>query len=190
MILNKQGIIEAIENKEIIIERHGKPFNQAQISANSIDLTLSPYIIPIDTSLVEINALTGEFFNKHTGNKVELKQIEIPLCGYKLKKGFVYLACTNERIWSNKYVPICKDKSSMGRMFCPTHFNAGLGDLGFDGYYTLEISPNIDIKVYRNMAICQMMFIQSNSVSEAYKESGRYNNDMPFPMLSKGTKIL
>src|SRR5690554_1119562 len=140
MILSKDGIIKAIEQGEIRISRHDKPFNpETQISANSIDLTLSKWIYEIPKNGVCLDALTGQF-RRYSDGKIFTtpEPIEIPESGYKLSNDYVYLACTNEKIWSNTFVPECKDKSSLGRMFCPTHFNAGLGDLGFDGYRSEE----------------------------------------------------
>jgi|SRR5690606_3688499 len=191
MILSKDGIIKAIEQGEIRISRHDKPFNlKTQISANSIDLTLSKWMYEIPRYTAYVDALTGQFRKWSGGGIYTPKLIEIPKDGYTLLNGFLYLACTNEKIWSNTFVPECKDKSSLGRMFCPTHFNAGLGDLGFDGYYTLEIAPLIDIKVYAGMAICQIKFHKASDSGEPYKESGRYMNNEPIPVLSKGVKLI
>lgn len=192
-MLSKQGIQEAIENGSIKIDRQDKLFNLAQISANSIDLTLCDKIYEFEKDKYWIDALTGKFYYKHIGEDlVEYvpKLITIPKTGYVLKNTCVYLAVTNERVWSDTYVPECKDKSSMGRMFCPTHFNAGLGDLGYKGYYTLEIAPKIDIRVYPGMAIAQMKFEESSHKGEPYKESGRYANDECVPILAKGVKFL
>lgn len=191
MLLSKKGILRALHKGEIRISRHDKPFNpELQVSANSIDVTLSPHIYEIPQGIVCVDGLTGQFYNKATGEPYTPTLITIPEEGFILKHGFVYLACTNEKIWSNAFVPECKDKSSLGRMFCPTHFNAGLGDLGFDGYYTLEIAPQIDIKVYAGMAICQIKFHKASNIGEPYRESGRYMNDEPIPVPSKGSKIM
>lgn len=191
MILSKEGIIKAIEQGEIRISRHDKPFNpETQISANSIDLTLSKWIYRIHKHAVYVDALTGQFRYLIDDDIYAPELIEIPEKGYRLSNDYVYLACTNEKIWSNTFVPECKDKSSLGRMFCPTHFNAGLGDLGFDGYYTLEIAPQIDIKVYAGMAICQIKFHKASDSGEPYKETGRYMNNEPIPVPSKGVKLI
>lgn len=190
MILAKQELIENINSGSIDIQRYGRDFNiRTQISENSIDLTLSPFITPIPKGLT-LDALTGQFTKKN-GSIYTPKMLEMrPNSKFKLHADKVYLACTNERIYSQDFVPMLKDKSSIGRMFMPTHFNAGWGDLGFFGYLTLEIKPTFDTWVTPDMAIVQIGFMKASSSSDGYRETGRYNNDKPYPVVSKGVKIL
>lgn len=188
MILAKSAIIKAINSKSLIIESVIGFQPEVQISANSIDMTLGRYLYKIEKEGNRVNLKTGEF---------DIDPILIDLSnfkyGFELRSDCCYLAVTNEWIGSDNLLPECADKSSMGRMFCPTHFNAGFFDLGFYGHTTLEIAPEINAMCYQNQMICQMKFT-ATSGSGNYKESGRYSNPFtgedPKPILSKGVKIL
>jgi len=191
MILNNEQLLEAIDKGDIVIKSRLGFDIKKQVSANSIDLTLSPILYEFNREWT-VNTANGGFIDID-GDIVEPRRIDFRDKGlYLLKRSCMYLAVTNEFVYSSLYVPKCHDKSSLGRMFLPTHFNAGLGDLGFAGHYTLELLPTCDALVYENMMIAQMVFMLS-SHSEHYSNVGRYNNDFmvyPEPMLSKGVKIL
>lgn len=194
MILVKSGILEALQNETIII-RSSLGFDaEKQISTNSVDLTLAARMYAINR-LWTVDSISGQFTNDK-GNNVHPVLINLSdhMMGYVLDPAFVYLAVTNEYIYTNAYVPYLKDKSSMGRMFCPTHFNAGLGDVGFAGHYTLEIAPSLPTVVYENMMVCQIAFEKASApVENDYLTEGRYNNtfsNTPLPTRSKGVSIL
>ena len=64
-------------------------------------------------------------------------------------------------------------RSSIGRLGLFVHITAGFGDVGFKGYWTLEIFCVQPIRVYPNTEICQIFY---HSIEGKYKsyEGGKY----------------
>ena len=187
MILAKTEILKAIDSGELLIKSVIGFQPELQVSANSIDLSLGRYMFEVEKDN-SVNLLTGSF---------EKEPILIDLDkypnGYYIKNTHCYLAVTNEWLGSDTLLPKCADKSSMGRMFCPTHFNAGFFDVGFYGHTTLEIAPNLNSLVFKNILICQISLTRVDGKGD-YSISGRYSNKFisadPYPIFSKGVKIL
>ena len=49
-------------------------------------------------------------------------------------------------------------RSSIGRLGIYIHVTAGFGDVGFSGYWTLEISCIQPVRIYPNVEICQIFY--------------------------------
>ncbi len=49
-------------------------------------------------------------------------------------------------------------RSSVGRLGLFIHVTAGFGDVGFAGYWTLEIFCVQPIRIYPNVEICQIYY--------------------------------
>jgi dCTP deaminase len=81
-----------------------------------------------------------------------------PEHGWLLKPGIGYLMHTDERIYTERFIPVLDGKSSIGRLFVVVHVTAGYGDTGFDGQYTLEVVATHPVVVYPGMRIAQMRF--------------------------------
>ncbi len=106
---------------------------------------------------------------------------ENPVCSYDmddrgilLLPGIGYLAHTEERIRTDRYVPVLDGKSSIGRLFCLCHFTAGYGDAGFDGQYTLEVGVLHPLIVYPGMRFCQIRFHTIVGEVDVYGRKGSY----------------
>ena len=84
--------------------------------------------------------------------------IKIPEKGYVLKPGVLYLGRTMERTETHKFVPMLEGRSSIGRLGISIHETAGFGDIGFCGYWTLEISCIQPIRIYAGVDICQIYY--------------------------------
>lgn len=84
--------------------------------------------------------------------------IKIPKKGYVLKPGVLYLGRTMERTETHKFVPMLEGRSSIGRFGISIHETAGFGDIGFCGYWTLELSCVQSIRVYAGVDICQIYY--------------------------------
>ena len=67
------------------------------------------------------------------------RKITIPEDGLLLAPNKLYLGRTNEYTKTDKYVPMLEGRSSTGRLGLFIHVTAGFGDVGFAGYWTLEI---------------------------------------------------
>ena len=84
--------------------------------------------------------------------------IKIPEKGYVIKPGVLYLGRTMERTETHKFVPMLEGRSSGGRLGISIHETAGFGDIGFCGYWTLEITCAQPIRIYAGVDICQIYY--------------------------------
>ena len=83
---------------------------------------------------------------------------KIPEEGYVLHPGVLYLARTMEHTETHKFVPMLEGRSSVGRLGISIHSTAGFGDIGFCGYWTLEISCVQPVRIYAGVEICQIYY--------------------------------
>ena len=88
----------------------------------------------------------------------------------------LYLGRTNEFTKTEKFVPMLEGRSSTGRLGLFIHVTAGFGDIGFAGYWTLEIFCVQPIKIYPNTQICQIYYHDIHGEYDLYK-SGKYQNN-------------
>lgn len=132
------------------------------IGPNSIDLHLHPEMF------VYISAELDARSENHT------KPVAIPEGGLVLRPGEFYIARTVEETHTPYHVPFLSGRSSTGRLGIEVHCTAGLGDIGFKGTWTLEISVKKPVRVYPGMRIAQLWLhtVVSESGDEAY--TGRY----------------
>lgn len=122
MILSGKEILKNI-GKDIIIE----PFNEKKINPNSYNLSLHNELLVYEDNLLDMKKPN------------ETKKIIIPEDGLILEPGKLYLGRTNEFTKTEKFVPMLEGRSSTGRLGLFIHVTAGFGDIGFAGYWTLEI---------------------------------------------------
>jgi dCTP deaminase len=152
-----------------IAEEQGKginitPFNEAQVNPNSYNLRLSNELAYYEDDVLDMKKLPT------------LKQIEIPEEGYLLEPGKLYLGRTVEYTGTSKYVPMLEGRSSIGRLGLYIHVTAGFGDVGFSGYWTLEMHCLQPIIIYPNVEICQIYYHTINGDYDLYT-SGKYANN-------------
>lgn len=162
MILSDKKILEEIEKGNIIIT----PFDISNMGSNSYDVHLSKHFAQYVDK--EIDA------KKHN----EIKEFEIPEEGFVLMPGQLYLASTVEYTETHKHVPYLEGKSSTGRLGIDIHATAGKGDVGFCGYWTLEISTSIPVRIYPGMPIGQLIYyVVDGEVERLYnkKASAKYS---------------
>jgi len=159
MILSGKEILKHIGN-DIIIE----PFDKSRINPNSYNLTLANELLTYENSVLDMR----------TPNPT--KKIIIPEEGYKLEPNKLYLGRTNEFTKTDRFVPMLEGRSSTGRLGLFIHVTAGFGDVGFAGYWTLEIFCVQPIMIYPNVEICQIYYHNILGEYELYK-SGKYQNN-------------
>jgi dCTP deaminase len=159
MILSGKAIREKI-GKEIIIE----PFDEKAINPNSYNLTLHD----------ELLVYEGDVLDMKTPN--ETRTVIIPPEGLVLEPGKLYLGRTAEYTETDKYVPMLEGRSSIGRLGLYVHVCAGFGDVGFKGFWTLEIHCVQPIRVYAGVGICQIYYHAIEGEYEPYI-SGKYQNN-------------
>lgn len=141
MILSGKKI-QSLLNRDIFIE----PFNPSQLNPNSYNLCLHNELYIYEQV---------EFDMK---KKLTLKALLIPEIGLVLDPGRLYLGRTVEYTKTYNFVPMLEGRSSMGRLGLHVHITAGFGDVGFEGYWTLEMHCVQPIRIYPFIQICQIFY--------------------------------
>ena len=159
MILSGKEIEKHI-GKEIIIE----PFDRSRVNPNSYNLTLHNELLVYENNELDMKKLNPT------------KRITIPEEGLLLEPNRLYLGRTNEFTKTNGFVPMLEGRSSTGRLGLFIHVTAGFGDVGFSGYWTLEIFCIQPIRIYPNAHICQIYYHTIEGDYEPYS-SGKYQNN-------------
>lgn len=67
-------------------------------------------------------------------------------------------------------------RSSVGRLGLFIHVTAGFGDVGFAGYWTLEMYCINPIKIYAGVEICQIFYHTIEGDFDQYK-SNKYQDN-------------
>lgn len=159
MILSGQEIKKHM-GKEIIIE----PFDEKRINPNSYKLSLAGELLVYDNHVLDMKEPNP------------VSRIIIPEDGLLLEPNRLYLGRTNEYTSTSRYVPMLEGRSSTGRLGLFIHVTAGFGDIGFSGYWTLEIFCVQPVRIYPNVEICQIYYHDIDGEYELYK-SGKYQNN-------------
>jgi len=159
MILSGREIKREI-GKGINIE----PFNESQLNPNSYNLKLHN----------ELMVYTNPVLDMKTPNPVE--KLIIPEEGLQLETGKLYLGRTIEKTETSKFVPMLEGRSSIGRLGLFIHVTAGFGDVGFNGFWTLEIFCVQPIRIYAGVDICQIFYHTIEGDYDTYK-GGKYQNN-------------
>lgn len=159
MILSGKEIKKRLGNG-ITIE----PFNEKQLGPNSYNLRLHNELVTYDQETLDMKKL-------HT-----TKTIVIPEDGLVLEPGRLYLGRTMEYTETSCYVPMLEGRSSIGRLGLFIHITAGFGDVGFRGFWTLEIFCVQPVKIYPGVEICQI-FYHSIEGDYVHYMSNKYQNN-------------
>ena len=158
MILSGKEIKSKMGN-EIIID----PFNESQLNPNSYNLRMHEKLLVYEDAVLDMK-------KEHT-----TEEIIIPEDGLILETGKLYLGRTVEYTETHNYVPMLEGRSSIGRLGLFVHVTAGFGDVGFCGYWTVEIFCVQPIRVYPNVEICQIYYHGIEGEYDKYC-SGKYQN--------------
>ena len=163
MILSDKRILEEIDKGTILIE----PFNRDDLGTNSYDVHLGKHLA----------CYKNRVLDSREHNKIE--HFEIPMDGFVLQPGVLYLGVTEEYTETHAHIPFLEGKSSTGRLGIDIHATAGKGDVGFCNTWTLEISCTQPVRVYRGMPIGQLIyFVVEGEIETFYnkKKNAKYNN--------------
>ena len=171
-------ILSGLEiKKRLGSDIHIDPFNENQLNPNSYNLKLHNELMYYEDEVFDM--------------KKELKtsSLIIPKEGLILKPNKLYLGRTKEHTKTQNLVPMLEGRSSIGRLGLFVHITAGFGDVGFEGYWTLEIFCVQPIKIYPSVEICQIFYHSVEGEVDPYK-SGKYqgNKDIQTSMLYKDFK--
>jgi len=148
------------------LDKHIKitPYNESQLNPNSYNLTLHNEVLVYDNHVLDMKS----------ENKAS--KIIIPEEGMLLDPGKLYLGRTIEYTETDKYVPMLEGRSSIGRLGLFVHITAGFGDVGFSGFWTLEMFCVQPIRIYPGIQICQIFYHSIEGDYELYK-SGKYQKN-------------
>jgi dCTP deaminase len=147
-------------DKDIIIE----PYNEKYLNPNSYNLRLHNELLVYEDDVLDMKK----------PNKTS--SLIIPEEGLVLEPGKLYLGRTVEYTKTENYVPMLEGRSSIGRLGLYVHVTAGFGDVGFSGFWTLEIQCVQPIRIYSGVEICQIYYHSIKGKYEKY-HSGKYQNN-------------
>ena len=159
MILSGLQIKEKI-GKGITIE----PFNEKQLNPNSYNLKLHNELMVYNNDVLDMKKPNG------------YSTLMIPEEGLTLYPQKLYLGRTVEYTKTDNYAPMLEGRSSVGRLGLFVHVTAGFGDVGFAGYWTLEIFCVQPVIIYPFVEICQIYFHGIEGPYEKYT-GGKYQDN-------------
>lgn len=131
------------ENPDIIIT----PQDKIVINPNSVNLTLN------DT----IGIYSDPILDMKKDNNVESVQIEEN--GIWLNPDEIYLGRTNEWTQTENLIPMMSGRSSLGRNGLHVHCSAGMGSIGYKGYWHMGIRATKPILAVKDMQCCQIYYL-------------------------------
>jgi dCTP deaminase len=166
MILSGKEIQKRLGD-DIIIE----PFSPLQVNPNSYNLRLHHEILMYDEPILDMK-------KKH-----HLQELIIPEEGLIFHPGKLYLGRTVEYTRTDNLVPMLEGRSSIGRLGLFIHITAGFGDVGFAGYWTLEMYCVQSIRVYPNVEICQIFYHTIEGAYDRYVSNKYQNNTSVQPSM-------
>lgn len=152
--------IERRMGGDIVIE----PYERKLLNPNSYNLRLGDELLVYKNPVLDM-AQPNDF-----------ERITIPAEGLVLETGKLYLGRTLEYTATENLVPMLEGRSSVGRLGLFIHITAGFGDVGFRGFWTLEIICVQPIRIYAGVEICQIFYHTIEGAHETYK-SGKYQNN-------------
>lgn len=159
MIITASEIRKAIKRGDIHID----PFDESRLNPNSYNLRLHNELYVLKEGCLDMKKACAYDI------------LTIPEEGLVLDPYRLYLGRTMEYTTSKKYVPLIEGRSSIGRLGIFIHATAGFGDVGFSGYWTLEISVIQPIRIYPFIEIAQIYFHTVKGKIIPYQ--GKYQNN-------------
>jgi dCTP deaminase len=155
---------------DILIE----PFDESRLNPNSYNLTLHSELMVYEELILDMRK----------ANRV--RRLAIPPDGMVLQPNQLYLGRTAERTETHNLVPMIEGRSSIGRLGLFVHVTAGFGDVGFCGYWTLEMFAVQPVRIYAGVAICQIFYHEiQGSFTEYQSDKYQHNTDIQPSLLFK-----
>lgn len=160
MILSGKEIEKNI-NKEIIIE----PFDLNQLNPNSYNLSLHNELLIYDNNQLDMKKDNA------------VSKVIISNEGYLIEPGKIYLGRTKEYTETKSFIPTIEGRSSLGRLGISIHISSPYGNIGFKGFWTLEISCIQPVIIYPDVNICQIYYHQISGEYNHYSSKKYQNNE-------------
>jgi dCTP deaminase len=152
--------IRARVGESIIIE----PFDEKHLNPNSYNLSLHNELLIYEEVVLDMREV----------NRV--RRLTIPDTGLVLNPNQIYLGRTQERTETLDLVPMVEGRSSVGRLGLFVNVTAGFGDVGFSGYWTLEMFAVQPVRIYPGVPICQIFYHQLTGEYQTYSSDKYHNN--------------
>ncbi len=169
MILSGKQILKHL-GKDVIID----PFDERHLNPNSYNLTLHDEIMTYEEVVLDMRK----------PNRV--RRMTIPSNGMVLSPNQLYLARTIERTETHNLVPMIEGRSSIGRLGLFVHVTAGFGDVGFCGFWTLEMFAVQPVRIYPGIPICQIFYHQiCGEILEYASDKYQHNRDIQPSLMFK-----
>lgn len=140
------------------------PFDPARLNPNSYNLSLHNEIMTYEEVVLDMRKSN------------RCRKLVIPPGGLVLEPNRLYLGRTVERTETHNLVPMIEGRSSIGRLGLFVHVTAGFGDVGFCGFWTLEMFAVQPIRIYPYVSICQIFYHQVQGHIQEYC-SDKYQNN-------------
>lgn len=154
----------------IVIE----PFDERQLNPNSYNLRLHNELLVYEEIVLDMRRPN------------RFRRYVIPEDGLVLNPNQLYLGRTVERTETSNYVPMIEGRSSVGRLGLFVHITAGFGDVGFKGYWTLEMFAVQPVRIYPGIPICQIFYhTLEGEVIEYHSDKYQNNQDIQPSLLFK-----
>ena len=162
-------VYEVILSDKAIAERIGEdieidPFDPGRLNPNSYNLRLHNELLVYDDPVLDMK------------KPAATTKIRIPESGFTLEPRKLYLGRTVEFTRTTHLVPMLEGRSSVGRLGVFVHVTAGFGDVGFAGYWTLEMFCIQPVIIYPGVEICQIYYHTIEGDYEPYS-SGKYQGN-------------
>src|SRR6187399_1984431 len=169
MILSGEEIRRQL-NRNILID----PFRDENLNPNSYNLTLHNEVLVYEEVVLDM---------RHSNRT---RRIIIPAEGLVLSPNQLYLARTVERTETHNLVPMIEGRSSIGRLGLFVHVTAGFGDVGFCGFWTLEMFAVQPVRIFAGVPICQIFYHQIiGEIHEYSSNKYQHNVDIQPSLLFK-----
>jgi dCTP deaminase len=143
------------------------PFDESRLNPNSYNLTLHDELLTYEEVVLDMAAPN------------RTRRLRIPKEGLVLTPQKLYLGRTAERTETHNLVPMIEGRSSIGRLGLFVHVTTGFGDVGFCGYWTLEMFAIQPIRIYPGVPICQIFYHEiSGQITEYHSDKYQHNRDI------------
>ena len=140
------------------------PFADEQLNPNSYNLRLHDELLVYEEIILDMRKPS------------RFRRLTIPEEGLVLQPNQLYLGRTVEHTETHNYVPMLEGRSSIGRLGLFVHVTAGFGDVGFCGYWTLEMFAVQPVRIYPGVQVCQIFYHTIEGAVTEY-ENGKYQHN-------------
>ena len=140
------------------------PFDDEQLNPNSYNLRLHDELMVYEEIVLDMR------------RENRFRRLTIPEDGLVLQPNQLYLGRTVEHTETHNLVPMLEGRSSIGRLGLFVHVTAGFGDVGFCGFWTLEMFAVQPVRIYAGVQVAQIFYHTVEGDVTEY-QSGKYQHN-------------